>query len=105
MWPRSRIVAIEVLVLLALSALGLGQSTGTITGVVRGSDGAPAHHAAVMIVQTGETVETDHEGRYKIDNLPPGTYDIFSYVFSAQLFKFKLGLLCLDFIELSFRIA
>jgi len=39
-----------------------------------------------MIVQTGETVETDHEGRYKIDNLPPGTYDIFSYVatYSSQ---------------------
>jgi iron complex outermembrane receptor protein len=34
----------------------------------------------VMIVQTGETVETDHEGSYRIANLKSGTYDIFSYV-------------------------
>ena len=77
MWPKSQIVAIG---LLALFSLVQGQSTGTIAGVVRGSDGNPAHHATVMIVQTGETVETDHEGRYRIDGLPPGAYDIFSYV-------------------------
>ena len=80
MWSKSRILVIGPLVLLAFFALGQGQSTGTITGVVRGPDGALVHHATVMVVQTGETVESDHEGRYRIENLRPGTYDIFSYV-------------------------
>ncbi len=54
------------------------QETGIITGTVTNTQGEPVHHATVLLVQTGGTVETDHAGVYRIESIPAGTYDIFA---------------------------
>jgi iron complex outermembrane receptor protein len=54
------------------------QTHGTIKGMVVDAQQEPVHHARVLVVQTGEAVETDHEGMYRIESIPAGTYDIFA---------------------------
>jgi iron complex outermembrane recepter protein len=58
------------------------QSTGRIEGLVTYADGRLVHHATVMVVQTGHTTHSDHDGRYVLDGLTPGVYDLFAYVAS-----------------------
>ncbi len=58
------------------------QSTGRIEGLVAHADGRLVHHATVMIAQTGRTVHSDHDGRYVLEDLAPGTYDLFAYAAS-----------------------
>lgn len=103
MWPDNRLLAICTVVLLVSAVSGMGQRAGIITGVVRGPDGIPTHHATVMVVQTGKTTETDHEGRYRIEGLPAGTYDVFAYVASytsqASMVQLEQGsTMTLDFV-------
>ncbi len=76
----SGIVPTFVVLLLLRSLSGAG--TGTIEGTVLGDDGTPAHHATVMIVETGKTVETDHDGHFRFESVPEGSYDIFAYMSS-----------------------
>ncbi len=71
------------------------QETCTIKGKVTSSQDEPVHHATVLIVQTGTTVETDHDGEYCIDSILPGTYDIFaeaaSFTSQARLVAVAAG--------------
>jgi len=34
------------------------------------------HNAKILVPQLGRTAETDQQGRYRVDSLPPGAYDI-----------------------------
>lgn len=52
---------------------------GTIEGIVIRADGTPVEHASVLITSTGQTAETDQDGRYRITRLAPGTYELFAY--------------------------
>jgi len=54
------------------------QDTGSVAGRVFNEQGAAVHHATVLLVQTGQTAETDHEGRFMISGIPPGVYDLFA---------------------------
>src|SRR5262245_54512231 len=62
---------------------------GTVTGTLRGADGKPAASVRVAAVPQTDTIEaaaagptlssiaeTDAEGRYKLENIPPGRYYI-----------------------------
>jgi iron complex outermembrane receptor protein len=74
-------VALALLLLLAAPVTGLAQSTGTIVGVVALADsGQPLHNASVVILRLRKSVETDAEGRYRIDGVPPGTYDVLAHM-------------------------
>ena len=57
-------------------------STGTVTGVVvEEGRGEPLPGANVRIKDTAEGTSTDLNGRYRLDGLAPGAYDlVFSFV-------------------------
>jgi len=40
----------------------------------------PVHRAQVMLVQLGLIVETDEEGHYIFNEIPPGVYDVIAYL-------------------------
>jgi hypothetical protein len=59
---------------------GFAEKTGTITGRVVYEDGAPVHLASVVAIRpsgSAVSVLTDWEGRYRIEGVPPGTYQIY----------------------------
>ena len=66
------------LLMMVLPGHVLALDTGTITGKVFNTQNDPVHHAIVLIVQTGATVETDHDGHYRFESVKPGTYDLFA---------------------------
>jgi iron complex outermembrane receptor protein len=68
--------------LLALFALpALGQSNATLRGTVTLSDsGKPIHNVLVTILQLKRTVDTDENGKYEFQGVPPGKYDIVAHL-------------------------
>jgi iron complex outermembrane receptor protein len=59
-----------------LSASAAAQATGAIEGTVTLPTNGPAHRARVLIVDLGRAAETDEDGRYRFDNVPPGTHEV-----------------------------
>ncbi len=57
----------------AESLTGTGKVIGTVT--IAGT-GFGAHHATVLLVPLGRTTVTDESGRYSIEGLLPGHYDL-----------------------------
>ncbi|MCL4854190.1 MAG: TonB-dependent receptor [Bryobacteraceae bacterium] len=57
------------------------QSGGVLKGkVVLDPSGEVVHSATVMIVQLGRSVQTDTEGAYQFNDVPPGTYDVLAHL-------------------------
>lgn len=55
--------------------------TGTLRGTVTlGGTGKPIHNALITILQLKRTVDTDSEGKYEIEGVPPGRYDIVAHL-------------------------
>ena len=70
-------VILMVIFVLSVPRLGFGQATGTLKGkVTLETSGTPAHGASVTILQLKRSTETDENGAYEIQNIPPGTYDV-----------------------------
>jgi hypothetical protein len=69
-----------LLVLTAAGAAFAAETTGSISGVVRGADGAPLGGVAVTVKGTylpaGRTVVTDKDGAYNFLRLLPGPYTV-----------------------------
>jgi iron complex outermembrane receptor protein len=52
-------------------------ATGTIRGTVSlANNGGSLHKARVILPALNRATETDHDGSYEIQRVPPGTYDI-----------------------------
>src|SRR5262245_27905981 len=68
------------LALLATSAGAQTATTGTIEGTVTDPNGAVVPGAAVKVtspnLMRAQTATSDGQGRYRIANLPPGTYTV-----------------------------
>jgi hypothetical protein len=77
------------LLLVAQGTPGSTQQAGTVTGVLKSSDGKPLPGIRMAAVAKPESLvdalsgaamssiaETDSEGRYKLENIPPGRYYI-----------------------------
>ena len=53
------------------------ETTGTLQGkVTLKTKGTAVHNAAVIIVELGRTAETDNNGSYEFQQVPPGNYDV-----------------------------
>ena len=67
---------------LMVASVGYGATGGTITGTVKGADGAPFRAAFVRAQNTKSKVTmmvlSDRQGRYFTDKLPAGTYDVWA---------------------------
>jgi len=68
---------------------------GTVTGVLRTNEGAPMTSVRVAVVPADGTdagdvlqaiVQTDSDGRYRIENVPPGRYHIMTGRMDSPLF-------------------
>lgn len=56
---------------------GSPETIGTLRGkVTLKTKGTPIHNAAVIIVELGRTADTDNNGSYEFQQVPPGNYDI-----------------------------
>jgi outer membrane receptor protein involved in Fe transport len=68
------------LALFAISAMGQSSTTGSIEGSVIDPNGAAVRGATVSVTSPNlispQSATTDDNGRYKILNLPPGTYKV-----------------------------
>jgi iron complex outermembrane recepter protein len=59
----------------------LGQTNGTLRGVVTlETSGKPVHSVAVTIIQLKRTAETDDNGIYEFQDVPPGNYDVVAHL-------------------------
>lgn len=73
-------------VLLMLPRAIAAQELGSLTGVVRGTEGMPVSGAQVLVVGTTLRGLTNEDGRYVIARVPPGTYTV-----SARFLGFQPG--------------
>ena len=62
------------------------QSLGTVEGVVTLPTDAPIHRASVLLTPLGRIAETDANGRFRFENVPPGNYELaaFRWMLAAE---------------------
>ncbi|MFL6196956.1 MAG: carboxypeptidase regulatory-like domain-containing protein [Thermoanaerobaculia bacterium] len=69
-----------LLLLMMVAGAAFAQETGSVSGVVRGGDGAPMPGVTVTIsgplLPAGKTAVTDDNGTFSILRLPPGDYEV-----------------------------
>lgn len=70
-----RVLYLLVFFTMICSAL-FAQNTGSISGTVKTSDGSPAEFVNVSLKGTPKGTVADKNGRYKIQNIAPGTYTL-----------------------------
>lgn len=59
----------------------LAQQNGTLEGtVVLDKTGDPVHHASVLIVQLKKTAPTGDDGKFRVERIPPGKYDVVAHM-------------------------
>src|SRR5436853_5381962 len=66
---------------LGSTSLSFGQSNGTLRGTVTlETSGKPVHNVSVTITQLKRAAETDDNGTYEFQNVPPGSYDFIAHM-------------------------
>src|ERR1043166_6109016 len=74
-------IILIVVFLCSVSEVGLAQANGTLKGTVTlETSGKPVHNVAVTITQLKRAAETDENGTYEFQNVPPGTYDVIAHM-------------------------
>jgi iron complex outermembrane receptor protein len=78
---RRILFALIVLGLASLPTLAQSTATATLRGTVTlGDTDKPVHHVLITILQLKRTVDTDDNGKYEFENLPPGKYDVLAHL-------------------------
>jgi TonB-dependent receptor len=71
------VCALVTLLAISLGGVAFAQQSGSISGVVKDSQtGEPLPGANVMLTKTSLGASTDIEGKFTIQNVPPGSYTI-----------------------------
>jgi len=74
-------LAFIALTLFSLPALGQTTGTATLRGTVTlGGSGKPIHNALITILQLKRTADTNNNGTYEFQDLPPGRYDVVAHL-------------------------
>jgi iron complex outermembrane receptor protein len=69
------------LLIAAFPVAGFGQANATLRGTVTlEASGTPTHGVVVTILQLKRSVETDDNGVYEFQNVPPGTYSVVAHL-------------------------
>src|SRR5262245_53520773 len=67
--------------LCGLPIIVFAQATGKLSGsVTLGDTGKLVHNVRVTIIQLKRTEETDENGKYEFQNVPPGNYDVTAHL-------------------------
>ena len=92
---RPRVGSLCVLILALAAPLALAQTTGSVSGVVRDTGGAPLPGATVSIagppMPLGRTATSRSDGTFQFLNLIPGNYQLRAEL--QGLFVVLLGLI------------
>jgi len=73
--------ALSTILLSFFSSHALAQTTSTLRGTVTlGATGKPIHNALITILQLKRTVDTDDQGQYEFQGVPPGKYDVVAHL-------------------------
>ncbi|MEW6128177.1 MAG: TonB-dependent receptor [Acidobacteriota bacterium] len=76
-WLNGFLIA---LLFLSSAPLNFAQSGAKLSGTVTIGNNTPVHNVTVTILQLKRSVETDEDGRYVFNDLPPGTYDVVAHL-------------------------
>jgi streptogramin lyase len=80
MRSTGKLAALAILVFVFCTAFSALALAATVTGTVKGPDGAPFEGAFVVAVNAktkiSVSVLSDKQGRYRVDNLPAGDYTV-----------------------------
>src|SRR5690606_15570899 len=68
--------AYRILILVLLTLPAWSQSTGSLRGTVKTSDGNPAQLVSVTLEEIHKGTTADREGNFEIRNLVPGNYTL-----------------------------
>lgn len=64
-----------------LMTIAVAQTGATLRGkVTLSSSGKPIHNVLITILQLRRTVDTDEDGVYEFQNVPPGRYDVLAHL-------------------------
>ena len=73
--------ALSLCLLCGLAAVTQAQSGGTLRGkVTLANNGDPVHNVKVTIIQLRRSTETNDDGSYEFQNVPPGRYDVSAHL-------------------------
>src|SRR5579863_7517562 len=80
MRSTGKLAALAILVFVFCTAFSALALAATVTGTVKGPDGAPFEGAFVVAVNAktkiSVSVLSDKQGRYRVENLPAGEYQV-----------------------------
>ncbi len=78
---RIALLLVAIAVVTMVASVAHGQTGATLKGTVTlGSTGKPIHNVLVTILQLKKTVDTDENGNYEFQNVPPGRYDVVAHL-------------------------
>ncbi len=83
------------------------QPTGSIEGIVILPTGDPAHRVTVLLAELSRIVETDDDGRFVFENVPPGAYDVLAFqsMLNSQLTGIEVAAGQIRSVQLEMRIS
>src|SRR5215469_14907522 len=78
---QMKTVGLAVLMVVAMAVTGHAQTLGTITGVVKDTQGAvipgvSVEVASPALIEKTRSAVTNESGQYQVVSLPPGTYSV-----------------------------